>query len=68
MLLGHSVNGLKEEIKAEVRVLHPINLEQAMELAIRIEEKHQVGSSKKTGLGSIKTGSYIHAIIRELQQ
>lgn len=58
ILLGHFVNGLKEEIKAEVRLMNPVSLEHAMELAVQVEEKHKVISYKKLGLSSIKTGSY----------
>lgn len=58
MLLGHFVNGLKEEVRAEVRLMNPVSLEHAMELAVRVEEKQRVASYKKTGLGSIKTGGY----------
>lgn len=56
MLLGHFINDLKDEIKAEVRLMNPVNLEHAMELAVRVEEKHNVTISKKTSLGSVKTG------------
>lgn len=58
ILMGHFINGLKDEIKAKVRVLHPVSLEQAMELAARIEEKNQVNMNKKTGLGTIRTAAY----------
>lgn len=40
MLLGLFLNGLKEEIKVEVWLLHPVGLEQAMELALRVEERN----------------------------
>ncbi|KAL8088363.1 hypothetical protein AgCh_038219 [Apium graveolens] len=59
MLLGHFVNGLKDEIKAEVRLLNPVNLVHAMELAVRVEEKYRVNAIKKTGLGSIKTSGHL---------
>lgn len=58
ILLGHFINGLKEEIKAEVRLLHPVNLEQAMEIAVRVEDKMRVMGYKKNSLGSIKTGAF----------
>lgn len=58
MLLGHFVNGLKEEVKAEVRLLNPISLEHAMELAIRVEEKHKVSTLRKSSMSSIKTGGF----------
>ncbi|XP_063935341.1 transposon Tf2-1 polyprotein isoform X1 [Daucus carota subsp. sativus] len=56
MLLGQFVNGLKEEIKMEVRLLNPISLEQAMELAVRIEEKNRAMGLRRQGLGSVRTG------------
>ena len=59
ILMGHFVNGLKEDIKAEVRVLNPLNLEQAMELAVRIEEKQRVTSSRKPNLSFIKTSAAV---------
>lgn len=58
MLLGQFITGLKEEIKAEVRLLNPVSLEQAMELAVRVEEKQRVANGRKQGFGSIRTGSY----------
>lgn len=57
-MLGQFLTGLKEEIRAEVRVLNPINLEQAMELALRVEERNKVNSGKKFGSGSYKMGQY----------
>ncbi|XP_017233746.1 uncharacterized protein LOC108207825 [Daucus carota subsp. sativus] len=59
ILMGHFVNGLKEDIKAEVRVLNPLNLEQAMELAVRIEEKQRVTNSRKPNLSFIKTSAAV---------
>lgn len=58
IMLGQFLTGLKEEIRAEVRVLKPINLEQAMELALRVEESNKVNSGKKFGSGSYKMGQY----------
>lgn len=57
ILLGQFINELKEEVKAEVRLLHPISLEQATELAIRVEEKNRVTNGRKMGLSSVKTSS-----------
>lgn len=53
ILMGQFLNGLKEEIRVEVRLLNPMSLEQAMELALRVEEKNKV---KKTGVGVYKSG------------
>lgn len=36
---GQYINGLKDEIKAELRLLGPRNLDHAMDLSIKIEEK-----------------------------
>lgn len=55
ILIGLFLNGLKDEIKAEVRILSPLSLEQAMELAIRVEEKNKAVGWKKTGAGGFKT-------------
>lgn len=61
ILMGHFINGLKEEVKAEVRLLNPINLDWAMEIVVRLEEKIRVGSLKRnmsrtTNFSSFKTG------------
>ncbi|KAL4567338.1 hypothetical protein LXL04_022921 [Taraxacum kok-saghyz] len=37
--MGQFINGLKNEIRAEVRVMGPRSLDQAMELAVKIEDK-----------------------------
>lgn len=44
---GQFLNGLKEEIKVEVRLLGPKNLDNAMDLALMVEDKLRVGSNKK---------------------
>lgn len=64
MMLAHFVNGLKDEIKAEVRVLRLYTLEQAMELALKVEEKNRVrgyrfGVNKVSTFSSQKTNSII---------
>lgn len=56
--MGHFINGLKEEIKAEVRLMNPICLEQAMEVAVRIEEKHKVTSPRRSTNSVTRFGSY----------
>lgn len=58
ILLGQFINGLKEEVKAEVRLLSPMNLEQAMEMAIRVEEKQHISNSRRKFAVSVKTGAY----------
>lgn len=44
---GQFLNGLKEEIKVEVRLLGPKNLDNAMDLALMVEDKLRVGASKR---------------------
>lgn len=58
IMLGQFLNGLKEDIRAEVRVLNPISLEKAMELALRVEERNKVNFVKKAGIGTYKIGQY----------
>ncbi|XP_074323394.1 uncharacterized protein LOC141660315 [Apium graveolens] len=58
ILLGQFLNGLKDEVKAEVRMLNLMSLEQAMELAFWVEEKNQVSVAKKSGASVYKSGSY----------
>lgn len=58
MLLGHFINGLKEEIRAELRLMNPICLEQAMEQALRVEEKQNVTSSRRTSINTTKYSTY----------
>lgn len=45
--LAQFINGLKADIKAEVRVLGPLNLDHAMELAVKVEEKLRTSASRK---------------------
>lgn len=47
IMLGHFINGLTKDIKAEARLINPLNLEQAMEVASRIEEKNKVTGLRK---------------------
>lgn len=56
--MGQFVNGLKEEVKAELRLLNPLSLEQAMEMAGRIEVKNRVVGLKNGGISQQKSGSY----------
>ena len=46
LMLGQFINGLSKGIKAELRLLNPPNLERAMEIANRIEERNRVQQSK----------------------
>lgn len=58
IMMGPFLNGLKEDIRVEVRLLNPISLEQAMELALRVEERNKVSGYKKTGMGLFKGGQF----------
>lgn len=58
ILLGQFLNGLRDEIKTEVRLLNPISLEHAMELAVRVEERNQVNGFKKSGGSNFRLGQY----------
>lgn len=58
IFLGQFLNGLKEDIRAEVRLLIPLNLEQAMEMALRVEEKIMAVGMRKTLLSSFKSGTF----------
>ena len=46
------LNGLKEEIRAEIRLQGPLNVDQAMDLALRVEDKIRVGSKGRPNYGS----------------
>lgn len=48
ILLGQFLNGLKEDVKAEVQILNPKSLEQAMELALRVKNA-AIGKEKRSG-------------------
>lgn len=45
---GQYINGLKEDIRVEVRILDPITLDQAMELSMRIDEKLKLSPRPKS--------------------
>ena len=45
--MGKFINGLKEEVRAEVRLLGPITLDQAMDLVAKVEEKLRIGPTHK---------------------
>lgn len=61
ILLGQFINGLKEEVKVEVRLLNPLSLEQAMEYAVKVEEKNKATGWKKFGVSTVKTGTYTYS-------
>lgn len=58
--MGHFVNGLREDIRAEVQMLGLHSLEQAMELALKVEETNRLraarhGGGKTQSLNSFKS-------------
>lgn len=55
---GQYVSGLKEEIRAEVRLLGPMTLEHAMDLSLKAEEKLRIGPAHRRG-GSFLYGNKI---------
>ncbi|XP_063950102.1 uncharacterized protein LOC135152878, partial [Daucus carota subsp. sativus] len=44
---GQFLNGLKDEVRVEVRLLGPKNLDQAMDLAMMVEDKLRIGGQKR---------------------
>lgn len=50
LLMGQFINGLKEEIKVEVRLLNPLTLEQTMEGVPRVEERNRVNGVRRVGV------------------
>ena len=57
VFMSQFINGLENSIKAEVRLLNPVTLEEAMELAVRIEVKNAVITKEKSLHGSRKSTS-----------
>lgn len=49
VLMGKFIHRLQAELQTEIRVLNPYNLDQAMELALKLEEKNRVNGPKKMG-------------------
>lgn len=54
-LLGQFSNGLKDEIRVEVRLLNLVNLEQGMVLAIKVEERNRFMTPRKQSLITSRT-------------
>lgn len=44
MLPGNFINGLKHENKVEVHLINQVSWEHAMEMAVKVEEKHMIVS------------------------
>lgn len=51
---------VSEQSRTMVRLLSPLNLDQAMDISVRIEEKNRAMGCTKIGPGSIKSGTYSH--------
>lgn len=58
IMRGQFMNGLKEEIKSEIRVLNPCTLDDTMDLAVRVEERNRVQGLKRTGGGTNRSGQF----------
>lgn len=58
IMMGQFMNGLKDKIKSEIRVLNPYTLEDAMDLVIRVEERNRVQGLKRNGVGPTKNGTF----------
>lgn len=58
ILEGHFINGLKAEVKAELRVIRPSGLEEIMEMAQRIDEKNGLGQGQWAGPVRNKAGGF----------
>ncbi|KAJ9562283.1 hypothetical protein OSB04_007443 [Centaurea solstitialis] len=56
VFMSQFINGLEGLIKAEVRMLNPATLEEAMELAMKIEAKNAVLAKERSIVGGRKTG------------
>ncbi|XP_021776460.1 uncharacterized protein LOC110740287 [Chenopodium quinoa] len=57
IMLGQFINGLRKDIKEELRLLNPVSLERAMEVAVRIEERNKFSQEKRSWGGGWKSGS-----------
>lgn len=63
ILMGQFVNGLRDEVRAEVRVLSPLNLDQAINFTIRVEDKNRALQNRKYGFGSSKSGNSLSSTL-----
>lgn len=50
--MGKFIHGLNADLQTEIRVLNPYNMDQAMELAMKPEERNRVNGTKRAGLCS----------------
>lgn len=58
IMMGQFINGLKEDIKSEIRLLNPYTLEEMMDLAVQVEERNRVNRLQRNGNESAKTGQF----------
>ncbi|XP_024963751.1 uncharacterized protein LOC112504018 [Cynara cardunculus var. scolymus] len=61
VFLSQFINGLEESIKVELRLLDPLTLSEAMEVAMKIELKNKVLSREKNAGYGKKTGSSFYS-------
>ena len=62
LALGNFINGLKPEIRVEVRIMEPSNLGRAMDLAQKIEEKLWVTKTHKADSGYHRAGGLTRGV------
>lgn len=60
---GQFINGLRKDVRAEVRLFGPISLDHAMDLSLKVEDKLKSGLGRKldlkeTGLNYFTMGQY----------
>lgn len=49
LAMGQFINGLKKDIRAEIRVMGPRSLDHAMEMAAKVEEKQRYSQNPRSG-------------------
>ncbi|KAL2543175.1 Eukaryotic aspartyl protease family protein [Abeliophyllum distichum] len=75
MLEGNFVNGLKREIRAEVKLMRPVGLDQIMDVAQRVEDRNSMlnlpqrapGPTRYKSYSSGPTYSTVQPLNKELQ-
>lgn len=55
IMMAQFVNGLKDEIKVEIQVLNPYTLDDAMDIALRVEERNR---TRRNGYRSTRGGPF----------
>lgn len=59
-MISQFVNGLKDEIKAEIRLLNPDTLEDIMDAAMRVEGRDRVNGLRRSGVGPTRTEPFCY--------